>query len=82
MFGVTDRLLFRAPSYMRDPDRVHRVYLVQTHEGKENCWGWFQYTRFKDLERWTTSFDAVAAVTDPNAAVGVGEDTREMRIAP
>jgi putative ABC transport system permease protein len=81
MFGVTDRLLFRAPSYMKDPDRTHRVYVVRTWEGKENFGAWFQYTRFKDLERWTTSFDAYAAVTDPNAAVGTGESAREMRIA-
>ena len=32
MFGVVDRLLFRPPSYLKDPDRVHRVYL--TRRGK------------------------------------------------
>ena len=80
MFGVTDRLLFRPPSYMKDPDRVHRVYLVRTFDGKENFGAWFQYTRFKDLERWTTSFDVAAAMTDPQAAVGLGENAREMRI--
>ena len=81
MFGVTDRLLFRAPSYMKEPDRVHRVYLVRDFDGKPNYAAWFQYTRFKDLERWTTTFDAVAAMTDPMAAVGVGEGAREMRIS-
>src|SRR5919201_5876808 len=63
MFGIVDRLLFRAPSYMKDPDRVHRVYLVRTFDGKENFGGWFHYTRFKDLTRWTTSFDVTAAMT-------------------
>ena len=63
MFGVVDRLLFRAPSLMQNPDRVHRVYLVRTFDGKENYGAWFQYTRFEDLKRWTTSFDAVAAMT-------------------
>jgi putative ABC transport system permease protein len=80
MFGVTDRLLFRPPSFLKDPDRVHRVYLVRTFDGKENYGAWFQYTRFKDLERWTNSFDVHAAFTDPQSAVGVGEDAREMRI--
>jgi predicted permease len=80
MFGVTDRLLFRAPSFMKDPDRVHRVYLVRTFDGKENYGGWFQYTRYKDLSRWTTSFDVAAAMTDHEVAVGVGPDAREMRV--
>ena len=81
MFGVTDRLLFRTPAYMTDADRVHRVYLVRTFDGKEHFGSYFQYTRFKDLERWTSSFDAVAATTDPTAAVGVGANAREMRVA-
>ena len=28
MFGIIDRLLFRAPQYMRDAESVHRVYLT------------------------------------------------------
>jgi predicted permease len=81
MFGIVDRLLFRAPSYMVAPDRVHRVYLVRTFDGQEHPGSWFQYTRFKDLERWSTSFDVTAAMADNQAAVGVGDDAREMRIA-
>ena len=81
MFGVTDRLLFRTPSYMKDPDRVHRVYLARMFDGKETFQSYFQYTRFKDLERWTTSFDQTVAMTEPQAAVGVGSNAREMRIA-
>jgi len=81
MFGIIDRLLFRPPSYLKDADRVHRVYLVRTFDGKENYGGWFQYTRYKELQRWTTSFDVTAAFTVNDAAIGVGEDAREMRIA-
>lgn len=81
MFGILDRLLFRPPSFMKDPDRVHRVYLVRTFDGKENFGAWFQYTRYKDLTRWTSSFDVTAAVTEPEGvAVGVGEDARQVRI--
>lgn len=80
MFGIVDRLLFRAPNYMKDPDRVHRVYLVRTFDGKENTGSHFQYTRFKDLTRWTTAYDVTAAISEPEVAVGVGEDAREMRI--
>jgi putative ABC transport system permease protein len=81
MFGIVDRLLFRPPSYLKDPDRVHRVYLVRTYDGKENAGGWFQYTRYKDLQRWTTAFDATAAFSVNDAAIGVGEEAREMRVA-
>ena len=81
MFGIIDRLLFRPPPFLRDADRVHRVYLVRTFDGKENYGGWFQYTRYKDLQRWSTSFDVTAAFTTNDAAVGVGEDAREMLIS-
>ncbi len=80
MFGITDRLLFRPPSLMTDPNRVHRVYLVQTFEGKEHYRAYFQYTRYKDLARWTTSFDLTAAMTENDVAIGVGENAREMRV--
>src|SRR5688500_5956423 len=80
MFGITDRLLFRPPSMMQEPDRVHRVYLVRTFDGKENFGSYFQYTRFKDLQRWTSSFDLSVAITENEAAVGVGENALEMQI--
>jgi predicted permease len=80
MFGVTDRLLFRPPYLMKDPDRVHRVYLARTFDGKENFQSWFQYTRFKDLQRWTTAFDAMAAVSQFETAVGVGDNARQMQV--
>src|SRR5919204_5378043 len=80
MFGIVDRLLFRAPSYMKDPDRVHRVYLARTFDGKDQAGSWFQYTRYKDLARWSNSFDVAAAMSDQQEAVGVGENAREARV--
>ena len=82
MFGIVDRLLFRAPSYLADAGRVHRVYLMRTFNGKENAGGWFQYTHYKNLERWTTSFDVAAAMTDSREAVGVGDNARQLHIGP
>ena len=81
MFGITDRLLFRPPSFMKDPDRVHRVYLVRTFDGKENFQGWFQYTRYNDLRQWTSAFDVSAAISSSQTAVGVGDDARNMDVA-
>ena len=80
MFGVMDRALFRPPEFLKDADRVHRVYLVRTFDGKENYGGWFQYTRYTDLTQWTTAFDATAAMTYGEQAVGVGDDAREMLV--
>ena len=80
MFGIVDRLLFRAPAFLADPGRVHRVYLVRTFDGKENPGSHFQYTRFKDLERWSRSFDLAAAVSESEAAFGVGPEARQMRV--
>ena len=79
MFGIVDRLLFRAPPLMKDPDTAHRVYLFQTFRGKESTTG-NQYARFRDMQRWTRSFSAVTGYTARDMAVGVGEAAREMRI--
>lgn len=80
MFGVVDRLLFRPPPLLEQPDRVHRVHLYQTLRGVERpcCGG--HYARFTDFRTMTRSFDVVAAVTLRDLAVGVGESAREMRI--
>ena len=80
MFGVTDRALFRPPEFLKDADRVHRVYLARTFDGKEGFSSWFQYTRYNDLTQFTTAFDATAAMTYGEQAVGVGEDAREMQV--
>ena len=80
MFGIVDRLLFRPPELMRDPATAHRVYMYQTFRGKEHASGGGQYARFKDIERWTTSFSEVAGYTGRTLAVGVGDASREMLI--
>src|SRR5438874_10563128 len=61
MFGVVDRLMFRSPAYLAEPGRVNRVFLFWTTRGKETSDRSFEYTRYADLARWTTSFDRVAA---------------------
>jgi len=80
MFGIVDRLLFRPPELMKDPATAHRVYMYQTFRGKERAGGGGQYARFKDIERWTTSFSDVAGYTSRTLAVGVGDASREMLV--
>jgi predicted permease len=80
IFGIADRLMFRAPPYLRDAGRVHRVYLRWTARGRERVDGTFEYTRYRDLGRWTTAFEQTAALADRVLAVGTGEDAREVRV--
>lgn len=80
MFGIVDRLLFRPPNLIRDPSTAHRLYGYQTFRGKERpSWGG-QYARYKDFQRWTTSFSSVAAYGFRKLAVGVGDAAREMNV--
>jgi putative ABC transport system permease protein len=80
MFSLIDRMMLRPPALMRDPARVHRVYMYRTSNGVESETGG-QYARNADIARWSTnSFSAVAMHTTKQLAVGVGQDAREMRI--
>jgi putative ABC transport system permease protein len=80
MFGIVDRLLFRPPPLMKDPETAHRVYLFQTFRGKERVCCGSQYARYRDMVTMTKSFSSVAGYTQRDLAVGVGEASREMRI--
>jgi putative ABC transport system permease protein len=80
MFGIVDRLMFRSPAYLRDASRVHRVYLSFTTSGKEATENSFEYTRYRDFTRWTTSFDAAAAFGQRTLAIGSGEDAHETPV--
>ena len=79
MFAVTDRIMLRPPALLRDPDMVHRVYVMTTRDGRERPEGWYQYTRFLDLRRWTTSFAQVAARATPKLALGTSTDARDRK---
>lgn len=81
MFGIVDRLLFRPPPYLADAERVHRIYAPYLWQGEERVEGSFSYLRYQELTRLTTSFEAFAAVGYRDMAIGLGDVTREMRIA-
>jgi predicted permease len=80
MFSIIDRLMFRPPPLMRDPDSVHRVYLYSLVDGVEAQRGGGRYARYSDLARFTTSFSAVAGHSLRRLAVGVGQDARELSV--
>ena len=81
MFGVIDRLMFRPYPYMAAPDRVNRVYLEWDQRAERRTDYSFEYTRYADLRRWTSSFDAMAAMASREMAIGTGEATRERTVA-
>ena len=81
MFGVIDRLMFRPYAYLRDPGHVHRVYLQYTDRDRETTRDGMEYTRYLDLQRWTTRFSETAAYYHTRQAVGTGEAAKERRVA-
>ena len=80
MFGIVDRLLFRPPPMLKDPETAHRVYLFRAFRGTERPGGVSQYSRYRDLATMTTSFSHEAGHTARSMAVGVGDAAREMQI--
>src|SRR5262245_37878772 len=80
MFGIVDRLLFRPPPMMKDPESAHRIYCYQTFRGNERANSCGQYARYLDLAKFTTSFSRMAGYTSRPLAVGVGDAAREMQI--
>lgn len=81
MFGVIDRLMFRPYPYMRDPARVHRVYLQTTGRGRVLTRTAFPYTVYMDLARWSSAFSDHAAFSEFSVAVGSGADAQEREVA-
>ena len=80
MFGVVDRLLFRPPPLLKDPETAHRIYVANTTRGQEYINPVGRYARFEDFKRWTTSFSAMAGHTRRELAIGTGENAREMNV--
>ena len=80
MFGIVDRLLFRPPAMLKDPETVHRVYLYRVFRNTDRPGSVSQYARYVDLDTMTTSFSQTAAHTSRQLAVGVGDAAREMQI--
>jgi predicted permease len=81
MFGIVDRMLFRPPPFMKSADSVHRLYFAFTARGKESIGGAsYQFARYIDLATKTSSFAQMAAYSENDLAVGVGDAAREMRV--
>jgi putative ABC transport system permease protein len=81
MFGIIDRLMFRAPAYLHDPGRVNRVYVHDPHNQSDGVDNNLLYSEYLDFARWTTQFDGLAAFGQRMLAVGSGEDAPDTQVA-
>ena len=80
MFGIVDRLLFRPPAYLIEPNRTHHIYFGRVVDGKDFVGNNAQYQRLLDLTRDSKSMEVLGAYAEARRAIGVGEAAREMEI--
>ncbi len=80
MFGIVDQLLIRTPPYLRDPSRVHRVYVTYQYERREVTDGFTEYARYLDFKRFSRTLEATAVLAQREFAIGVGEEAKEMPV--
>jgi putative ABC transport system permease protein len=73
MFGVVDRLFFRPPAHVVDPDRVVRLYVTTT----DSPWGTNTspigtYPRYEEFRDRARSFAGIAAYGRRSLSFGLG----------
>ena len=82
MFEILDRLLFRPPAFMREADRVGRVYLRQPRpDGTERIDNNISYLRYIEMREHTRAFAQTAGVyQDDQRVVGLGEAAEAVAV--
>jgi predicted permease len=80
MFGILDRLLFRAPPHLRDAGNVHRVAFVRTFDGVERPVTNIQFRRYLEMRRWSTAFDRMAGFFFTPIPFGEGLEAGERLV--
>jgi predicted permease len=79
MFGVVDRLFFRPPAHVVDPDRVVRLYVTTTMPPwGTNTSSIGTYPRYEDLRDRARSFEAVAAYGRGSFSFGLGPQAERV----
>src|SRR6266699_2142524 len=80
MFGVVDRLFFRRPAHVVDPNRVARLYVTTTMPGYgTNTMSIGTYPRYQDFRDRARSFTAVAAYGSGRLSLGLGAQAEGVR---
>ena len=81
MFGIVDRLMFRAPAALRSPERVYRVHLNWTEDGDLQRDRSMAFPRFRDFARESRTAEVVGAFQVRTVALDRGDATHEARAA-
>ena len=81
MFGIVDRLFFRPPLGLKDPETAHRVFQHRLVEDRRpRIDRNFNFRRYLDLQRNTRSFESFAAFQTRTLALGEGSATHEAKV--
>ncbi len=80
MFGIVDRLLFRAPPALRDQSTVHRLYRHTVDQNGPRIDRNFAFATYLDLRKSGQSLTDVAAFQTRRLAVGQGENVHEVSV--
>jgi len=78
MFGIIDRVMLRAPAYLRDPGTVSRLYLTSTFRGEEIMSRSSEYKTYLDIKGASSTWSQIAAFQNRELPVGFGTETSEM----
>lgn len=79
MFGVIDRLLLRPPADVGAPEGVMRIAYVRNTLGDSTVQDYLSYPIYLDARATPRVFEAVAAYSPIDVAVGVGPDAQSLR---
>jgi putative ABC transport system permease protein len=79
MFGVVDRLFFRPPAHVQDPNRIVRVNVTRTQPPFGTFTGRLaDFPRFAELKDHARTLSAVAAYAGVPFSMGRGLDARHV----
>jgi predicted permease len=77
MFGVVDRLLFRAPAHIRNPDQI--VMLVAGFQDREPAQRSFNYPAYTAIRDRARGFEGVIATVIVDMSIGRGEEAQRAK---
>lgn len=80
MFGLSDRLLFRAPAGIGHPEQVRRVLIARWITGLTRPGQSMSYPSFEDVRDRTRSFQQVAAIDEVIYSYGTGAAARPVHV--
>jgi predicted permease len=80
MFGLTDRLLFRAPAGIGHPEQVRKIRVARWLKGLTGASPTMSYPTFEDFRDRSRSFSQVAAIDEVIYSYGTGASARPVHV--